>query len=179
MSATDRLNGEFDALYESTKQSVLKYIAPRCSCIADIEDVYQEVYLRVYDALRQQKHLDDPEAFVMGITKHCVSHYYSVLQKLKIYGVQKLVFNMYDKAINLVKPDEFGMISWDEVSDAKRNEMIERYFINSEFWTPEIIKPLMMIFAAVTLVTIILMVLNMNRFDRDIAASMSKGRKRR
>lgn len=95
-----------------------------------------------------------------------------------IYGVQKLVFNMYDKAINLVKPDEFGMISWDEVSDAKRKEMIERYFINSELWTPEIIKPLMMIFAAVTLVTIILMVLNMNRFDRDIVASMSRGRKR-
>ena len=84
MSATDRLNEEFDALYESTKQSVLKYIAPRCACIADIEDVYQEVYLRVYDALRQQKHLDDPEAFVMGITKHCVSRYYSLLQRLKM-----------------------------------------------------------------------------------------------
>ncbi|MBR1382532.1 MAG: sigma-70 family RNA polymerase sigma factor [Ruminococcus sp.] len=95
-----------------------------------------------------------------------------------IYGIQKYVFKMYGKAINLVKPDELGMISWDEASDAKRNEMIDRYFINSELWTPGIVKPLIIVFSAVTLVTVILMVLNMNRFDRDIAASMSRGRKR-
>ncbi|MBR1763815.1 MAG: RNA polymerase sigma factor [Ruminococcus sp.] len=74
----------FDRLYESTKQSVLIYIAARCRSITDIEDIYQETYLRAYDALRQRRELRDPEAFVMGIAKHCVSHYYSVLQRMKL-----------------------------------------------------------------------------------------------
>ena len=81
---TDGLNEDFERLYEATKHSVLKYIASRCACISDIDDIYQEVYLRVYEALRQEKRPDDPEAFVMGIAKHCVSHYYSLLQKLRM-----------------------------------------------------------------------------------------------
>ena len=84
MSATDGISEDFDRLYEATKHSVLKYIAPRCASISDIDDIYQEVYLQVYEALRRGKQPDDPEAFVMGIAKHCVSHYYSLLQRLKM-----------------------------------------------------------------------------------------------
>ena len=84
MSATDGISEDFDRLYEATKHSVLKYIAPRCASISDIDDIYQEVYLQVYEALRREKQPDDPEAFVMGIAKHCVSHYYSLLQRLKM-----------------------------------------------------------------------------------------------
>ena len=120
MSATDSINEDFDRLYEATKHSVLKYIAPRCACITDIEDIYQEVYLRVYEALHQEKRPDDPEAFVMGIAKHCVSHYYSLLQKLKMrlrFGSvgDEREFSDYDNVEDLVADRELCRRLFDDV----------------------------------------------------------------
>lgn len=74
----------FEELYERTKDAVLKYIAARCMNISDIEDIYQETYLRVCEALRSGREIKDPEAFVMGIAKHCVARYYTVMQRLKM-----------------------------------------------------------------------------------------------
>ena len=96
-----------------------------------------------------------------------------------ILGIQRLLLKMYDKMSNLVQPDKYGVIQYDEASDAKRAEMIDKYFLNSEMWTVGIIKPLIVIFTVVTAVTVLLMIMNMSRFDSEIAASMSRGRKRR
>ena len=80
----NKIDLRFEQLYERTKNSVLKYIVPRCASVLDIEDIYQEIYLRVYDAIKSERPADDPEAFIMGIAKHCVAHYYSVLTRMKM-----------------------------------------------------------------------------------------------
>lgn len=76
-------NKEFEQLYESTKHSLLRFIASKCINICDIDDIYQETYARVYDALSKGKSINDPEAFVIGVAKHCIAHYYSLLKRLR------------------------------------------------------------------------------------------------
>ena len=73
----------FEEIYNETKQSALRFITSKCLSITDIEDLFQETYLRVYDALESGRRPEQAEAFVIGIAKHCLSHYYSAAQRLK------------------------------------------------------------------------------------------------
>lgn len=73
----------FKEIYNGTKQSVLRYISAKCLNIADIEDLFQETYLRVYDSVNGGCEIAEPEAFCIGIAKHCLSHYYTKAQRLK------------------------------------------------------------------------------------------------
>ncbi len=73
----------FEEIYNSTKQNVLKFITSKCININDIEDIYQETYARVFDSLAKGICPDEPEAFVIGTAKHCLSHYYSAMQRLR------------------------------------------------------------------------------------------------
>lgn len=73
----------FDQLYGQTRQSTLRFISSKCLRITDIEDLYQETYLRVFDALKEGREIKEPEAFVIGIAKHCLSQYYTAAQRLR------------------------------------------------------------------------------------------------
>ena len=73
----------FEEIYESTKQSALRYISSKCLKITDIEDIFQDTYLAVGEALEKGTEPKEPEAFVIGIAKHCLSHYYSAAQRLR------------------------------------------------------------------------------------------------
>lgn len=72
----------FDEWYHKTYDMVLKYIICHCSKIEDIEDIIQNVYLDVYNAL--VKHKDLSENYIMGITKHKVKDYYRYKYKERI-----------------------------------------------------------------------------------------------
>ena len=73
----------FEEIYEQTKTAALRYISSKCLKITDIEDLFQETYLRVCEALDKGAEPREPEAFVIGIAKHCLSHYYSAAQRLR------------------------------------------------------------------------------------------------
>ena len=73
----------FEQIYDSTKQSVLRYIASKCINICDIQDIYQETYARVFEALSQGKQIKDAQAFAIGTAKHCLAHYYTAMQRLR------------------------------------------------------------------------------------------------
>lgn len=74
---------EFERIYEQTKQSALRFISSKCLSITDIEDIFQETFLRVLDALDSGREIKDPEAFVIGTAKHCLSHHYTAVQRLR------------------------------------------------------------------------------------------------
>ena len=80
MSSTEE---RFDQLYEQTRQNTLRFISSKCIRITDIEDIYQETYLRVFDAIKDGREIREPEGFVIGIAKHCLSQYYSAAQRLR------------------------------------------------------------------------------------------------
>ena len=73
----------FEEIYEQTKTAALRFISSKCLKITDIEDLFQETYLRVGEALDKGAEPRDPEAFDIGIAKHCLSHYYSAAQRLR------------------------------------------------------------------------------------------------
>ncbi|MBR6873177.1 MAG: sigma-70 family RNA polymerase sigma factor [Ruminococcus sp.] len=75
--------GDFARIYEATRQSALRFISSKCLNITDIEDIYQETYLRVLDAVKEGREIRDPEAFVIGTAKHCLSHWYTAAQRLR------------------------------------------------------------------------------------------------
>ena len=73
----------FEEIYEETKQAALRFISSKCLKITDIEELFQETYLQVGEALDKGTEPREPEAFVIGIAKHCISRYYSAAQRLR------------------------------------------------------------------------------------------------
>ncbi|MBR6046399.1 MAG: sigma-70 family RNA polymerase sigma factor [Ruminococcus sp.] len=102
-----------------------------------------------------------------------------------LLGVQKFMLSMYDKMLTIEPVAETANVfdeAYAAASDAalaEQRSMIKTYFLNSEMWRVSIAKPIILIFTVMTAVTVILMLMNMKRFDKDIAASMNRGRKRR
>ena len=73
----------FAEIYEETRLAALKFISSKCLNITDIEELFQETYLQVGEALEKGAEPREPEAFVIGIAKHCLSHYYTAVQRLR------------------------------------------------------------------------------------------------
>lgn len=86
----------FEEIYEGSKAAVLRYIAAHCLNISDVEDIFQETYLRAYETLSVREDIADPEAFVMGIAKHCTAGHYSVVSRIasRLFGA--VVFGSCD-----------------------------------------------------------------------------------
>ena len=74
---------DFEKIYESTKRDTLKYISSKAMNISDIEDMYQEVYVKAYDAFTRGESFDDPQAFIIGIAKHVVSDNYRLTYRIR------------------------------------------------------------------------------------------------
>ena len=74
---------DFENIYESTKRDTLKYISSKAMNISDIEDMYQEVYIRAYDAFTRGESFDDPQAFIIGIARHVVSDNYRLTYRIR------------------------------------------------------------------------------------------------
>lgn len=81
----DNSKQDFEILYEATKQSTLKFITSKCLNITDIEDIFQDTYIRIFDAYKKGFRADEPEAYVIGVAKHCLSSHYSVMQRLRVH----------------------------------------------------------------------------------------------
>lgn len=73
----------FEEIYNQTKENTYRYIAAKCYNIDDIDDLYQNTYICVYNALEKR---DDPpenaEAFVILIAKRELFKYYGLIKKL-------------------------------------------------------------------------------------------------
>lgn len=74
----------FEQLYESTKKELLVYIASRCNSVDDIEDLYQETYISVFDSMQKMSEpINNAEAFVKTVAKRIISRHYSAANKLR------------------------------------------------------------------------------------------------
>ena len=73
----------FDKIYTLTKTEVYKYIAAKCRSIDDIDDIFQETYIGVYEYLKNGGEINKPTAFAKTVAKRTLSRYYSLLRRLK------------------------------------------------------------------------------------------------
>ncbi|MBO5349741.1 MAG: sigma-70 family RNA polymerase sigma factor [Clostridia bacterium] len=80
----DQLNlKQFNSIYEKTYNQVLKYIVCKCSNMEDVNDIIQETYIEVYNAIVKKKKIEDFEKYIIGIAKNKVNKYYTLLYRLQ------------------------------------------------------------------------------------------------
>ena len=77
----------FDKLYNESYQNVLKYVVCHCSCIEDVKDIVQSVYLELLKILEKEKSFHKGNAYIMGIAKNKVNEYYRFKYKAKVISL--------------------------------------------------------------------------------------------
>lgn len=69
---------DFEELYEKTYPMVLKYMICKCQNLEDVNELVQDTYVEFYQVLEKKPFLKmkDETAYLMGIAKNMVCHYY-------------------------------------------------------------------------------------------------------
>jgi len=77
----------FDEIYNSTSKAVLTFITAKCGRVSDINDIYQDTYLELYQLLmkRGADYVTNEKALVLRIAKQKVARYYSLTERLRIF----------------------------------------------------------------------------------------------
>ena len=74
---------QFNKIYNKTYNDVLKYIICKCSNIEDVNDILQETYIELYNAIIKEKQIDDYKKYLIGIAKNKIKKHYKILYKIK------------------------------------------------------------------------------------------------
>ena len=91
-----------------------------------------------------------------------------------IFAVRKITENAYGRLVISYLSENFGM----ENPNDFRSEIIEKYFLEKQLWTVPIIKPLLIVLAVMCVVTVILTMISLKKFKRNIANDLNTGRTR-
>lgn len=89
---------KFNKIYNKTYNYVLKYIICKCSNIEDVNDIIQETYIELYNAIVKEKDIDDYQKYLIGITKNKIKKHYSIIYKIKTISI----FNYKDNNLDLI-----------------------------------------------------------------------------
>lgn len=75
----------FEEIYNSTYNYILKYIVCNCSNIEDVNDLIQETYVEFYKILKRKKFivLENYSNYIIGIARKRIQKYYGILYKIK------------------------------------------------------------------------------------------------
>ena len=67
----------FDKIYLETKAEIYRYICAKCQNLSDIDDIFQDTYVALYEYLsRHKKAVESPIALVRTICKrNLIKHY--------------------------------------------------------------------------------------------------------
>ena len=96
-----------------------------------------------------------------------------------VSGVQKLMSNKYAELLAVNAPDEYGVTYFDENAIERSNELISDYFLDKQLWSVSIIKPLIVIFIIMCVITTILTIATLAKFKGNIADDLSQERRRK
>lgn len=72
----------FEFLYNNTYKSILKYTICHCRNLEDVNDIIQDTYTDLYQAISKKKHIDlnNAESYIIGIAKNKIKGHYSYLR---------------------------------------------------------------------------------------------------
>lgn len=75
----------FEEIYKSTYQNVLKYILCQCSNIEDVNDLIQNTYMDFYRILQRKGKIEveNITGFLIGIAKKKIKRHYTLLYRFK------------------------------------------------------------------------------------------------
>ena len=77
----------FDEVYNSTNKAVLALITAKCGRTSDINDIYQDTYMELYQLLlkRGADYVTNERALVLRIAKRKIARYYSLKERLRLF----------------------------------------------------------------------------------------------
>jgi len=77
----------FNEIYDSTNKSVLAFIASKCGNTSDINDIFQETYMELYQILDKHgaDYITNGKAYVFRIAKRKLARHYSLLKRLQMF----------------------------------------------------------------------------------------------
>ena len=79
--STKKILKKFEQMYKDTYNSTLKYVVCRCSNLDDVDDIIQETYLELYNALKEKRDISNYPAYVIGIAKNKIIKYFNSHKK--------------------------------------------------------------------------------------------------
>jgi RNA polymerase sigma-70 factor (ECF subfamily) len=117
MADTD-INSRFSEIYDSTNKHVLAFITAKCGNTADINDIFQETYMELYQRLQKRgaDYVKDGKAFVLRIAKNKIARHYTLLKKLQIF-------------VSMTVKNDDNETEEIEISDAEINSFLTEDFI--------------------------------------------------
>jgi len=123
---------QFNEIYESTSKTVLAYIIAKCKYTADINDIFQDTYLELYQVLNShtQSYVQHPKAFTLKIARRKISRYYTLLERIKRF-VSMTTVDDYRNEIDLSDFNTDAVMIEDFIIDCVILESAKKY-LNSK-----------------------------------------------
>lgn len=126
----------FEEIYSKTYNNTLKYIICKCLNFEDVNELIQDSYMELYQALSNKKRIkvSDENAYMIGITKNILKRYYRNKYKEKeniLYIGQDEERNQiqipvyYDFDENIINKENIEKI-WDYLNN--KNILIAKIF---------------------------------------------------
>ena len=85
--STQKILKEFEIIYKNTYNKILKYVICKCSNLDDVNDIIQETYIEFYKKLKENKKIQDKQAFIIGIAKNKIMKYINQKGKIKTISI--------------------------------------------------------------------------------------------
>lgn len=80
----ERVEEQFNRLYNETYHSTLKYVISKCDNINNVEDIMQNIYVRLFHSMkRNHRKIENEKAFLIKLAKNELFKYYSFKNKMK------------------------------------------------------------------------------------------------
>ena len=114
----------FNEIYDSTNKIVLAFITAKCGNTSDIDDIFQETYMELYQRLQKRgaDYVKDGKNFTLRIAKNKIAQYYTLAKRLKMFVSLKIKSeDDADKEMDLSDADIDSFLAEDN---------IENYIIN-------------------------------------------------
>ena len=78
---------QFNEIYDNTNRYILKFITAKCGNSSDISDIFQEIYMELYQIItkRGADYVTNEKALVLRIAKRKIARYYSLAERQRMF----------------------------------------------------------------------------------------------
>jgi len=116
---------QFNEIYDSTNKYILVFITAKCGNPADINDIFQETYMELYQLMtkRGAAYVTNEKALVLKIAKQKLARHYSVLKRLQMF-VPISAKNEDNEEVDLPDADLNAFLTEDSTEDYVVNRIM-------------------------------------------------------
>ena len=119
---------DFEEIYRTTYQQVLKFIVIKCNDIDDVNDVIQDTYIELLNLLKKKKilEIDNTNSYIIGIANNMIKRYYFKKKKTNVISVYSEndhdmeVKDSFDLEQNIITKENVGKV-WEYIKNKDLN----------------------------------------------------------